>query len=74
MSSKRLNSLSDYARHGYKLRLDCECGRVVLLEPRALLQACYDRRLPHHLDAVTARLRCSKCGKRPHRIGPGFGD
>jgi len=49
MSSKRLNSLSDYARHGYKLRLDCECGRVVLLDPRQLLQACYERRLSHHL-------------------------
>lgn len=75
MSSKRLESLSDYARHGYKLRLDCGCGRVVLLDPHDLLATIMDRGLGRQsLDGIAAKLKCSKCGRRPARIGPGFGE
>lgn len=59
MSSKRLSSLSDYARHGYKLRLDCECGRTVLTDPRAVLQLCNERGSRHTLDGIVTRLRRS---------------
>lgn len=74
MSSKRLNSLSDYARAGYRLRLDCECGRVVLVDPRTILTHCHKHNLPHGLEQVAARLKCGDCGKRPKRIGPAFGN
>lgn len=73
MSSKRLSGLSDYARHGYKLRLDCECGRTVLVQPHALLKLCNDRGWRHTLGGIAAKLRCSKCGRRPYRIGPALG-
>lgn len=73
MSSKRLSSLSDYARHGYRLRLDCECGRIVLLDPHAVLQFCHERSWRHTLDGLALRLRCSQCGARPKRIGPALG-
>ena len=74
MSSKRLSSLSDYARHGYKLRLDCECGRTVLADPRTVLRLCHEKGWHHSLEGVTMRLRCSTCGRRPARIGPALGN
>lgn len=74
MSSKRLSSLSDYARHGYKLRLDCRCGRAVLIDPRKVLALCHERGWPHTFEAVVSKLRCAECGQRPTRIGPAFGD
>ena len=75
MGSKRLESLSDYARHGYTLRLDCKCGRVVMLDPHQLLATIMERGWPSHtLEGIATKLRCSKCGERPARIGPGFGD
>jgi hypothetical protein len=73
MSSKRLSSLSDYARHGYKLRLDCACGRTVLADPHAVLRLCHERGWRHTLEGLALKLRCSKCGKRPKRIGPALG-
>ena len=74
MSSKRLDSLSDYARHGYKLRVDCVCGRVVLLDPHDLLGVILARGWQSYsLEGVAMRLKCQRCGKRPSRIGPGLG-
>lgn len=73
MSSKRLASLSDYARHGYKLRLDCECGRAVLADPHTILRLCHERGWRHTLEGIALKLRCSKCGARPKRIGPALG-
>lgn len=74
MSSKRLDSLSDYARHGYKLRVDCACGRVVMLDPHELLGVVLERGWSSYsLEGLAMRLRCQRCGKRPSRIGPGLG-
>ena len=74
MSSKRLETMADYARHHYKLRIECECGRVVLADPHKIIAACQKRRLSYRLEAVSARLRCERCGRKPFRVGPGFGD
>lgn len=75
MSSKRLDSLSDYARHGYKLRLDCDCGRVVLIDPHALLGVVLERGWTgYSLEGLAMRLKCRRCGKRPNQIGPAVGD
>lgn len=71
MSSKRLSSLIDYARHEYKLRRDCEIGRTTA-DPRAVLQLCNERRWRHMLDGLAATLRCSQCGRRPKRDWAGF--
>lgn len=58
MSNKRLNSLADFARHGYKLRIECECGRVVLADPHKIIAACQERSVSYKLEAVAVRLRC----------------
>lgn len=74
MGSKRLESLSDFARHGYLLRIDCDCGRVVLADPRKIIAACQARGISYTLAEVAGRLRCEKCGRKPSRVGPGLGD
>ena len=74
MTSKRLDTLSDFARHGYGLRIDCECGRVVLADPHKIIRACQKQRISYRLDAVAGRLRCERCGRKPWRVGPGLGE
>ncbi len=73
VSSKRLETLADFARHKYLLRIECECGRVKLADPHKMIAACQARRISYRLDAVAARLRCENCGQRPWRVGPGLG-
>lgn len=73
VSSKRLNTLADFARHKYKLRIECECGRVVLADPHRIIAACQARGLSYRTEAVADRLRCEKCGRKPWRVGPGLG-
>jgi hypothetical protein len=73
MSSKRLDTLSDFARHKYLLRIECECGRVVLADPHKIIRACQAKGINYRLDAVAGRLRCERCGRKPWRVGPGLG-
>ena len=74
MGSKRLDSLGDYLRHRYRLRIECRgCNRVVIEEPLSLLDLCRKRGWGHQLPEVERRLRCSQCGSRDVRLGPAFG-
>ena len=73
MSSKRLDAISDYTRHGYTLRVDCRaCGRLAIIDPLKITLLCQQRQWSKQTAAVERRLRCSKCGSRDVRIGPGF--
>ena len=75
MGSKRLDSLGDFHRQGYRLRVDClSCNRVAILAPLPLLQRCHAEGASHQLGAVKRRLRCSSCGGRKVRLGPAFGN
>ena len=71
MGSKRLETLRDFARHGYKVRIECHCGRVVLTSPRELLSALQESGEDYiSLEGLATKLKCYRCGKRPWRIGP----
>jgi Zn finger protein HypA/HybF involved in hydrogenase expression len=73
MSSKRLDTISDYSRHGYSLRVDCRsCGRLAIIDPLKITLMCQQRHWSKQIAAVERRLRCSKCGSRDVRVGPGF--
>ncbi|WP_188710068.1 hypothetical protein [Novosphingobium marinum] len=73
MSSKRLDTISDYHRHGYRLRVDCRtCGRTVVIEPLEIAMLCQRRKWSRQMASVEKRLRCSKCRSRDVRCGPGF--
>jgi len=75
MSSKRLETIADFVRHRYRLRVDClACGRVVVLEPLPILELCQARGWPYRLAVLEPRLVCAECGSRRVRCGPAFGD
>ncbi len=75
MSSKRLDSISDYARHGYRLRVDCRnCGHAGLLDARELTALCSKRGWNRDVFSLEKRLRCSNCGGRNVLCGPASGD
>ena len=75
MGSKRLDSLADYNRHRYRLRVVCvRCRRVSILDPLPLLQRCQARGWSYQMPAVAKRLVCAECGGREVRLGPAFGD
>ena len=74
MGSKRLDSLSDYSRHHYRLRADClRCKRVTVLDPLLLIERCQAKGWSYQIGAVAARLVCAECGSRQVRLGPAFG-
>ena len=74
MSSTRLDTISDYARHGYRLQVDCrKCGRVAKLDARAITEQCIKQGWNRDIGQIEQRLRCSQCGSRDVRCGPAFG-
>ena len=74
MSSKRLDTIADYSRHGYVLRVDCHgCKRMVLMNPLELTYLCQKRQWSRQMAAIERRLVCSQCGSRDIRLGPAFG-
>jgi hypothetical protein len=74
MGSKRLDAISDYHRHGFRLRIDCRaCGRVAIVDPLEIVEQCRARGWSRQMPAIERRLRCSRCGGREVRLGPAFG-
>jgi hypothetical protein len=73
MSSKRLDAISDYARRGYALKVDCQdCGHAGKLDTRKITDLCQQGGWSRQIAAVERRLKCSKCGGRNLRCGPAF--
>ena len=73
MGSKRLDKISDYARHGYAMKAECRvCGHSAKLDARALSGDAIRRNLSRGIDAIERRLKCQQCGKRNGSIGPAF--
>lgn len=70
MGTKHFESLTALIRQGLRLRVECSCNRVVLLDPAKVLDASLARGGGHQLDKVVARMRCGKCGARPVKWGP----
>ena len=73
MGSKRLDKISDYARHGYAVKAECrKCGHSAKLDARTLSDDAIRRNLSRDIEAIERRLKCHQCGKRNVRIGPAF--
>ena len=73
MSSKRLDNIGDFMRHGYTLRVDClDCKRVAVLNPLMIVSLCQSKGWSKQMASVEARLRCSGCRSKNVRCGPGF--
>ncbi|QQN73893.1 hypothetical protein [Croceicoccus sp. YJ47] len=65
----KLETISDFARRGYRIRISCRCGHVVVHEPLALLRA-LPRNMSPRIEAIEDRLKCSNCGARGGAISP----
>ncbi len=71
MSTKQLNSSADYRRYGFKLRVECICGRVRVIEPGDLMVALGRRKnSSRQMALLIPRLKCFECGGRPKYWGP----
>lgn len=71
MGSKRLDSISDYSRHGFNLRVVCQgCGRAVVLDSLALSMARSKEGKSRDMLKVERDLRCRACGSRRVKCGP----
>ena len=71
MGTKRLDKISDYARHGFNLRIVCRgCGRASVIDARALTAKCAEASLSLNMDAVQRRLKCQACHSRDVELGP----
>ncbi len=70
MGNKRFDTTFDLVRHGANLRVQCRCGRDVVIDGHQLDQMRRDRRWPVMLGEVARRLRCRVCGDRPARALP----
>ena len=71
MGSKRLSAISDYARHGFNLQVKCRgCGRVSVIDSRALSAECTRTSLSRDMGAIQRRLRCQGCRGRDIEFGP----
>ena len=67
----RLDSLSDFARKDYDVRIVCRgCGHAVIRDPAALLLAIAGAGGSQDTGELGARLRCSACGHRGAKILP----
>jgi len=71
MGSKRLDSISDYRRHGFDLRVTCKgCGRVIVLDAHNLSMKMSDQHRSRNMVSIERRLKCSECGSRDVKCGP----
>jgi hypothetical protein len=72
MGNKRFDTIFDFQRHDFAVEVVCSCGHVGVLDANALVETFARKRWPMNSLATARRhLRCSKCGERPERIGPG---
>ena len=73
MGTKRFDTIFDFQRHDFAVEVRCSCGHVGVLDANELVET-FARKGWAMNSLVTAKdhLRCSKCGRRPERIGPGM--
>lgn len=65
MGKKHFDSLTELIRAGMRLRVECCCGCVSLLDPIRLLQRTMERNDSDQIEMVMAKMICYDCGKRP---------
>ncbi|RDS76989.1 hypothetical protein DL238_04785 [Alteriqipengyuania lutimaris] len=65
MVRHRLDSVNDFGRQGYWLRILCKnCGHVAERNPTPLLLELHARELNRSIESLEARAKCSDCGHR----------
>ena len=70
MGRHRLDSISDFARQGYAVRVTCDCGNVSDWNAVLLMGELHKRRRSLAIEAVERSLKSFACGKREATITP----
>lgn len=69
MGRFKLETLSDFSRHGYEVRIVClECRHSSDRNPIILQQQVHQRGLSQRIDRLERALKCTRCGKKRTRI------
>jgi hypothetical protein len=69
MVRHKLDSVNDFARKGYNLRITCQgCGHVVDASATTMMQDLIRRRCSRSIYVLERRLKCGECGARKARI------
>jgi len=75
MSTRTVRSLPDFIRHRMDVEVACACGHKAVFSARQLYDEFafqgWSMSLSGFGDSMFRHFRCTKCGKRPVRIGPG---
>lgn len=65
MVRHRLDSVNQFARHGYNLKITCDnCGRVVEASSVLMMQELSERRMSLSIAKLEERMKCRVCGHR----------
>ena len=71
MARHKLDSINDFARQGYNLRIRClRCDYTVDAEAVSFMQDVYRHRGPRRIEDLEPRMKCGECGHRGAIISP----
>jgi hypothetical protein len=71
MGTHRLDSVSDYVRHGFNIRVVClDCKRASVLNARQLLEKLAGQKRSTKIGDVAKRLKCGWCDSKNSQLGP----
>lgn len=75
MARYSLESINEYARRGYAVRVTCRsCGHATDWNAISLMRELHRLRASMQVDDVGARMRCSSCSQRGATISPAAGE
>lgn len=65
MSRTKLDTVNEFARRGYNLRIACEvCGRVIEASSILMMQELHQRRASMEIAKLEERARYRECGHK----------
>ena len=59
----------EMGRHGGNVVARCACGHRGVIDQKKLLRYFMVHRWDQRVHLIARRLKCSRCGKRPQRVG-----
>lgn len=68
MGHHRLTTLTDVARFGYWVKLECACGHKARLDPQRLLSRAIEKRCSARLADLHKLVKCGLCGGKDFRV------
>ena len=71
MGRIKLDTITDFTRHGYDVKVTCEaCGKVTHWVAVELAMELHRRKKSTQIESVERLMRCRACGKRQAVIQP----